>query len=215
MSVQCNTKLLLLIALIPIAIILTGTLVPVILHEQKKAFYWRLFLQSQQSQHIDAPITVIQGDTVYLNASNNPCNYSIFWYHGNCELCGWNGYLHNFTEYHTNTSCSPKFICINETKGLQLHNVTLNDSGTYTEDVYECDLLCNITNCTYTINSTKYIITVLSPHHSKHTNSHVSTHVGWTAAVVMVIIICVLIYFNVPTTLRHKLQTRNNVNHVT
>lgn len=95
MSVQCNTELLLLIALMLIAIILTGTLVPVILHEQKKAFYWRLFLQSQESQHIDAPITLIQEDTVYLNASNNPCNYSSFRYHGNCKLCGWNGHLHN------------------------------------------------------------------------------------------------------------------------
>lgn len=80
MGMQCNTKLLLLVALILIAIILTGTLVPILLHEQKKAFYWRLFLQSQ---HVEVPITVTQGDTVHLNGSDNPCNYSSFWYHGN------------------------------------------------------------------------------------------------------------------------------------
>lgn len=223
MGMQCNTKLLLPVALIPVAIILIGTLVPILLHEQKKAFYWRLFLQSQ---HVEAPITVTQGDTVYLDASNNPCNYSSFWYHGNCELCGWNGYLRNVTHYYTNTSCSPQFICINETKGLQLYNVTLNDSGAYTEHVYECDLSCNITtyneyeilnyfdNYNYTINSTKHIITVVSSRHSKQTNSHVSTHAGWAVAVVTVIMIYVLIHFNVPATLRHKLRTRNNVNRI-
>ncbi|AKI15922.1 membrane protein UL1 [Human betaherpesvirus 5] len=223
MGMQCNTKLLLLVALILIAIILTGTLVPILLHEQKKAFYWRLFLQSQ---HVEVPITVIQGDTVHLNGSDNPCNYSSFWYHGNCELCGWNRYLRNVTQYYTNTSCYPQFTCINETKGLQLYNITLNDSGAYTEHVYECELSCNITNnkyeilnyfdnCTYTINSTKHIITVVSSRYSKHTEFHVTTHVGFVTAAVTVIIICLLIYFNVPATLRRRLRTRNNVNRIT
>ncbi|AHV83964.1 membrane protein UL1 [Human betaherpesvirus 5] len=221
MGIQCNTKLLLLAALIATATILTSILVPVLLHEQEKTFYRRLFTQSQ---HVERPITVTQGDTVYLNGSNNPCNYSSFWNYGNCELCGWNGYIHK--QYHENKSCSPRFTCFNDTKGLRLNNVTFSDSGTYTEYMYECDLSCNtsdydeydilnyLDNCTTTINSTNYIITVLSPRHSKHTNSHISIHAGWTAAVVTVIIICVLIYFNVPATLKRKLRTRNNANHI-
>ncbi|QBF76435.1 membrane protein UL1 [Human betaherpesvirus 5] len=218
MGTQCNTKLL--SALIAIAIILTAILAPVLLHEQEKAFYRQLFAQSQ---HVKTPITVVQGDTVYLNASNNPCNYSSFWNYGDCELCGWNGYIQR--QYHENKSCSPRFTCFNDTKGLRLHNVTFSDSGTYTEYMYNCDFPCNTSdyeydilnyfdNCTTTINSTNYIITVLSPRHSKHTDLHVSAHAGLAAAMVTVIIICVLIYFNVPATRRHRLRTRNNVNHI-
>ncbi|AFR54833.1 membrane protein UL1 [Human betaherpesvirus 5] len=221
MGIQGNTKLLLLAVLIAIAIILTGILVPEILHERKRALHGRLFMQDQ---HIETLITVTQGDTVYLNASNNPCNYSSFWKYGDCELCGWNEYIQK--QYHENKSCSPRFTCFNDTKGLTVHNVTFGDSGTYTEYIYECHLSCNtidyneynmldyFDNCTYNINSTKYIITVLSQRHSKYTNSHVATHVSWTAAIVTVIIISVLICFNLPATLRHRLRTLN-VNWIT
>lgn len=95
MDIQCNTKLLLLAALIATATILTSILVPVLLHEQEKTFYRRFFTQSQ---HVERPITVTQGDTVYLNGSNNPCNYSSFWNYGSCELCGWNGYINSTTK---------------------------------------------------------------------------------------------------------------------
>lgn len=54
---------------------------------------------------------------------------------------------------------------------------------------YEYDILNYFDNCTTTINSTNYIITVLSPRHSKHTDLHVSAHAGLAAAMVTVIII--------------------------
>lgn len=216
MGVQCNSKLLLLAVLI--TIILSSILVQAIPHKQKTS-YQQLLLQSE---HVQIPITVAEGDTICFNVSDNPCNFSSYWNHNNCELCGWTPFYSEYAGYSENKSCHPRFTCLHDTKGLKLHNVTINDSGIYTRNVYYCDIPCNISNdhkhnvedfdnCNTTINRTHYIITVSSSRYSKRTNSHVATHVGWTATVV--IIICVLTYVNVTTTLKHRLRTRNNVNH--
>lgn len=219
MGVQYNTKLLLLAVL---AIIPAGILVQAISHEQKTS-YRQLLLQSERVQ---IPITTVEGDTICFNVSNNPCNFSSYWNHNNCELCGWTPFFFEYAGYTENTSCHPRFTCLHDTKGLKLYKVTMNDSGIYTQHVYHCDIPCNISddrkynvddidNCNATINVTDYIITVLSSRYSKRTDYHVDTYIGYATTVVTIVFICVLTCINVSATLRHRLRTRNNVNSIT
>lgn len=96
MGVQYNTKLLLLAVL---AIIPAGILVQAISHEQKTS-YRQLLLQSERVQ---IPITTVEGDTICFNVSNNPCNFSSYWNHNNCELCGWTPFFFEYAGYTENT----------------------------------------------------------------------------------------------------------------